>query len=196
MTVQPDDPCPACEEGELNIHKAIELGHLFKLGTKYSKAMKCLFTDSDGMEKPVVMGSYGIGIERIMAAVIDKFHDESGIVWPVSIAPFLAHIIAIDISNKQVTETANGIYEALQEEGIETLIDDRDERPGFKFKDADLIGIPIHIIIGERSLQDGCCEIRLRRETEKQKVKVDKALSFVSQKLELLSKEMQSGSAE
>lgn len=196
MTVQADDPCPACEKGTLTIHKAIELGHLFKLGIKYSQAMKCLFTDSDGKEKPVVMGSYGIGIERIMAAIIDKFHDEHGIIWPISIAPFLVHVIAIDVSNSKVMESATAIYEALLEKNVETLFDDRDERPGFKFKDADLVGIPIHVIIGERSLQDGCCEVRLREEPEKHRVKLDSVLPLVLQKIDLLSDSMRRGGAE
>jgi prolyl-tRNA synthetase len=191
MTVNPDDPCPACDKGRLRIHKAIELGHLFKLGTKYSKAMKCLFTDSDGTEKPIVMGSYGIGIERIMAAIIDAYHDEKGIIWPISVAPFIVHIIAVDVSNEKVAESSNGMYEALREQGIPTLLDDRDERPGFKFNDADLIGIPIHIIIGERSLQEGCCEVRLRKETEKHRVKLDDALSFVQKRIAHLSEEME-----
>jgi prolyl-tRNA synthetase len=149
--------------------------------------MKCLFADSDGTEKPIVMGSYGMGIERIMAAIIDRYHDDTGIVWPLSVAPFLVHIIAIDVSNDQVIGSANRIYKTLLDEGIETLIDDRDERPGFKFKDADLIGIPIHIIIGERSLREGCCEVRLRRETEKHKVKLDGVIAFVQEQLALLA---------
>ncbi len=190
MTVNPDDPCPACKTGKLNIHKAIELGHLFKLGQKYSKTMKCLFTDSDGSEKPIIMGSYGIGVERIMASVIDKFHDTNGIIWPISIAPFSVHIIAIDVSNERVMDAANSMYASLTEKGIATLIDDRDERPGSKFKDADLIGIPIHIIFGDRSLKEGCCEVRLRREEEKQQVKLDGVLPFVLEKLRLLNEEM------
>jgi prolyl-tRNA synthetase len=190
ITVQEGDPCPACEKGTLEVRKAIELGHLFKLGTKYSASMKCVFTDSDGSEKPIVMGSYGIGIERIMAAVIDRYHDEKGIIWPVSIAPFLVHIIPIDISNAQVGGAANTIYEQLGKEGIEAIIDDRDERPGFKFNDADLIGIPIHLIIGERSLKDGCCEVRLRRDEKKHLIALEEALSFVADQIKALSDEI------
>lgn len=186
ITVKAGDPCPQCKSGTLKIKKAIELGHLFKLGTKYSKSMKCLFTDSDGTEKPIVMGSYGIGIERIMASVIDKFHDKDGIIWPVSIAPFFVHIIPIDLTNLKVRETSNQIYNTFVKEKFECLIDDRDERPGFKFKDAELIGIPVHIIVGERSLKEGVCEVKLRREEKKSKVSPEKVIAFVK---ELISKE-------
>ncbi len=147
IIVKEGDPCPQCENGIIKICRAIELAHMFKLGTKYSESMKCFFTDSDGTEKPIVMGSYGIGIERIMASVIDKFHDKDGIIWPMSIAPFLIHIIPIDMSNNEVRKVSEQIYDILVKENMEPVIDDREERPGFKFKDADLIGIPIHIII-------------------------------------------------
>ncbi len=179
ITVKNNDPCPQCKNGTIKIKKAIELGHLFKLGTKYSKSMKCLFTDNDGTEKPIVMGSYGIGIERLMAAVIDKFHDNKGILWPVSVAPFLIHIIPIDISNDNVKETSEELYETFLRENIEPLIDDRDERPGFKFHDADLIGIPVQIIVGDRSLKEGFCEIKLRHEEKKQRISPSEVISFV-----------------
>ncbi|OQX56214.1 MAG: proline--tRNA ligase [Candidatus Cloacimonas sp. 4484_209] len=173
------DICPECGKGHLIIKSAIELGHIFKLGIKYSKSMKCFFTDKDGSEKPIIMGSYGIGIERIMAAVIDKHHDNNGIIWPVSIAPFLVHIIPTDISNKNIKDTTEEIYKKLIAENIETLLDDRDERTGFKFKDADLIGIPIHIIIGERSLAKGTVEVKLRRETQKNNISINNIIDFI-----------------
>ncbi len=179
ITPNEGDPCPQCSGGILRIKKAIELGHLFKLGTKYSQSMKCFFTDSDGTEKPVIMGSYGIGVERIMAAVIDKYHDSAGIQWPVSIAPFLVHLIPLDVTFEDVKNISERIYEELSENNIATLIDDRDERPGFKFKDADLIGIPIQIIVGKRSLQNGCCEIKLRREDKKHSISPNEVISFV-----------------
>lgn len=186
IMVRDGDSCPQCESGTLKINKAIELGHLFKLGTKYSQSMKCLFTDSDGTEKPIVMGSYGIGIERIMASIIDKHHDKDGIIWPIIIAPFLIHIIPLDMSNKDVRETSEKIYNEIIKENIELIIDDRDVRPGYKFKDADLIGIPVHIIVGERSLKDGFCEVKLRREEKKHKVSPKEVIPFVK---DLISQE-------
>lgn len=186
ITVKDGDPCPECKKGILRIRKAIELGHIFKLGTKYSESMNALFTDKDGKKKPIVMGSYGIGIERLMAAVIDKFHDKDGIIWPISITPFFVHIIPIDISNKIVKETTEQIYKALLNANIEPLMDDRDCSPGFKFKDADLIGIPVAIIIGERSLKEGFCEVKLRGEMKKNNISLKNVTKFVKN---LISKE-------
>jgi prolyl-tRNA synthetase len=188
INVKKGDPCPACNSGKLKISKAIELGHIFKLGTKYSKSMKSLFTDEDGTEKPIVMGSYGIGIERIMASVIDKFHDKNGIIWPVTVAPFLVHIIPLDMSNKKISKTAEVIYTKLTKEHLEVIIDDRDERPGFKFKDADLIGIPVQIVLGKRSLEKGVCEVKLRGKEKKYSVKPTEITEFVEK---LLNKEKQ-----
>lgn len=179
ITVKDGDSCPQCKDGILKIEKAIELGHIFKLGTKYSKSMKCLFTDKDGTEKPVVMGSYGIGIERIMAAVIDKFHDENGIIWPMNIAPFLIHIIPLDMSNESVRKTADQFYKKLLDLKLEPIIDDRDERPGFKFKDADLIGIPVQIVVGAKSLKQNFCEIKLREDDERQHIPINDVIPFV-----------------
>jgi len=186
LLIKEGDPCPKCRNQTLQIKKAIELGHIFKLGTKYSESMKCVFTDKDGAEKPIVMGSYGIGIERIMASVIDRYHDDSGIVWPMSISPFAVHIIPLDISNKNVLQTVEEIFETLEANNIETLIDDRDERPGFKFKDADLIGIPVHIIVGSKSLKQQLCEVKLRRQDQKKNVPITEIIPFV---IDLLSKE-------
>jgi prolyl-tRNA synthetase len=184
VMVEEEDPCPLCENGKLSIKKAIELGHLFKLGTKYSEAMKALFTDQDGKEKPIVMGSYGIGVERLMAAIIDKHHDGKGIVWPINTAPFLVHIIPIDVTNPKVKEISEKIYAEIKREKIEVLIDDRDERPGFKFNDADLIGIPIHIIIGSKSLTEGYCEVRLRCEEKKEHVRPEEIVKYVQNLIE------------
>ena len=188
ITVKEGDPCPQCENGIIKICKAIELGHMFKIGTKYSESMKCFFTDSDGTEKPIVMGSYGIGIERIMASVIDKFHDKDGIIWPMSIAPFFIHIIPIDMSNNEVRKVSEQIYDILVKENMEPIIDDREERPGFKFKDADLIGIPIHIIVGKRSLKNGFCEVKLRSEEKKTNVAPKEIVTYVRK---LISEEEQ-----
>ncbi len=188
ITVKEGDPCPQCENGTIKICNAIELGHMFKIGTKYSESMKCLFTDSDGTEKPIVMGSYGIGIERIMASVIDKFHDKDGIIWPMSIAPFFIHIIPIDMSNDEVRKVSEQIYNILVKENMEPIIDDREERPGFKFKDADLIGIPIHIIVGKRSLKNGFCEVKLRSEEKKTNVAPKEIVTYVKK---LISEEEQ-----
>ena len=156
------DRCPRCG-AELEFSRGIEVGHIFKLGTKYSEAMKATFLDRDGKEKPFIMGCYGIGVTRVAAAAIEQNHDENGIIWPITIAPFEVIIIPTNWDKEEVRETAEKIYEELIEAGIEVIIDDREERAGFKFKDADLIGYPFKIVVGERGLKKGVVEIKSRR---------------------------------
>ncbi|MEM2956612.1 MAG: His/Gly/Thr/Pro-type tRNA ligase C-terminal domain-containing protein, partial [Candidatus Pacearchaeota archaeon] len=153
--------------------KVIEIGNIFKLGTKYSVPLKAYYLDENGSEKPIVMGSYGIGPARIAAAVIEQSHDKDGIIWPQSISPFDVEILPLNVKEPKTLEIAEKIYKNLIENGLEVLIDDRDERAGVKFKDADLIGIPYHIIIGEKNIKDGYIEIKNRKTKEIQKIRVE-----------------------
>jgi len=159
-TVKAGEGCPRCD-GTLDVFKALEVGHIFKLGTKYSESMKATVLDADGKGVPIVMGSYGIGVERIMAAAIELHHDENGIVWPLSIAPFQVTVLTLG-PEPELKKAAEEIVEALSREGVEVLHDDRDERAGVKFKDADLVGIPIRIAIGKKGLAGGQVEWKLR----------------------------------
>ena len=147
------DPCPKCN-APLSVAPGIEVGQVFKLGTKYSQAMNATYLDESGKEQPLVMGCYGIGVSRTLAAVIEKHHDDDGIIWPVSIAPYHVIVVPVNWKDAEQKTTAEELYQRMQELGIEVILDDRDERPGVKFKDADLIGIPIRIVVG-RSVKDG-----------------------------------------
>lgn len=164
--VQEGDPCPR-GGGKLTLTRGIEVGHVFKLGLKYSEAMNAKFLDENGKEKFMVMGCYGIGISRVVAAAIEQNHDEYGIKFPPPLAPFHVFLLNLDIRSEQVNAKADEIYEFLQAEGIETLYDDRDERPGVKFKDADLIGSPIQLVVGGKGLERGIVEAKDRRTNEK-----------------------------
>ncbi|MBI5892869.1 MAG: proline--tRNA ligase [Deltaproteobacteria bacterium] len=160
--VQGDD-CPRCD-GKLEIMRGIEVGHIFKLGTKYSETMNAVFLDENGKEKPFIMGCYGIGIGRTAAASIEQNHDKDGIIWPMPLAPFHVHIVPVNVNDKKVMDAAENIYKDLEGAGIEILVDDRDERAGIKFKDADLIGIPIRLTIGSKNLENNMVEMKLRKE--------------------------------
>ncbi|MBE9520629.1 MAG: proline--tRNA ligase [Proteobacteria bacterium] len=160
-----NDPCPDCG-GEIELTKGIEVGHIFKLGDSYSKSMKATFQDSNGEDRFFIMGCYGIGVSRTVAAAIEQNHDENGIIFPLPLAPFQVIILNLDPKNEKINDAADALYSGLQEDGIEVLLDDRDERPGIKFKDADLIGIPLRVTIGKRFAQDGEIEIRTRRDGE------------------------------
>ncbi len=162
--VQVDDPCPECSS-PLEIKAGIEVGHIFKLGTKYSESMGVTYLDENGEEKPIVMGSYGIGITRLAAAAIEQNHDEHGIIWPQPIAPFQVIIVALG-GSEEVAAAAENLYQELQEAGVETLLDDREERAGVKFNDSELIGIPLRVTIGSRSLENDKIEIQVRRTGE------------------------------
>ncbi|HEX9050881.1 MAG TPA: proline--tRNA ligase [Anaeromyxobacter sp.] len=158
--VRPGEGCPRCD-GALDVFKALEIGHIFKLGTKYSESMRATVLDPDGKAVPIVMGSYGIGVERIMAAAIELHHDENGIVWPLAIAPFHATVLTLG-PEPELKKAAEEIVDGLAKEGVEVLYDDRDERAGVKFKDADLVGIPIRIAVGKKGLAGGQAEWKLR----------------------------------
>ena len=172
------DNCVKCGS-PLSIEKAIEIGNIFKLGTKYSVPLHAVFLDNNGQEKPMIMGSYGIGPARIAAAAVEQNFDKDGIIWPQNISPFDIEIIPLGASDNRTLEVVEAINKGLAEKGLEALIDDRDERPGVKFKDADLIGIPVHIILGEKSLKDNMVEIKNRRTREIQKVPVEDAINKI-----------------
>ena len=159
--VKEADPCPRCP-GLLKRARGIEVGHVFKLGTKYSKALKAVYLDAEGKEQYMHMGCYGIGIGRTVAASIEQNHDEQGIIWPLPIAPYQVIITPVNVNNEALAAAAAGLYRALTDKGVEVLLDDRDERAGVKFMDADLIGVPLRVTIGPKRLAEGQVEIRER----------------------------------
>jgi prolyl-tRNA synthetase len=162
---QEGDPCPRCP-GRLQISRGIEVGHIFKLGTKYSEAFGATYLDLEGKERSLVMGCYGIGVGRTAAAAIEQNHDDNGIIFPLAIAPF--HVLILPVNNKdaEIMKAAEELYGTLSEKGAEVLLDDRDERPGVKFKDADIIGVPLRLTVGEKNLKQGKVEIKARRSGE------------------------------
>ena len=175
---------------KLLFKKGIEVGQVFKLGTKYSEKLNAKFLDENGVEKPCLMGCYGIGINRIIASAIETGNDKDGIIFPVSIAPFEVIIVTVNQDDTSVVQAAEGIYRRLLDKGIDVLLDDRDERAGVKFKDADLIGIPVRITVGKKSLADGNVEIKLRSESEKQTVAVDQAVTKTIQSVNSLKERL------
>jgi prolyl-tRNA synthetase len=172
--IREGDACPTCG-GHLHLQVAIEVGHIFKLETKYSAPLGATFLDEDGFEKPLIMGSYGIGPGRVMAAAVEQHHDENGIVWPREIAPYDVHVVALPSAEEQAEEAAR----ALDEAGAEVLLDDRDARAGEKFADADLIGLPLRITVGKKTLEDGAVDVRDRQTGEEQRVSIAKLGSIV-----------------
>lgn len=162
--------------------KAIELGHIFKLGTRYSSAMKAHFLDENGKEKPIIMGSYGIGVERVMACYIEQNHDENGIIWNKALAPFDLHLIGVMIEKSEEVRTAcENLYAEFKKLGYEVLFDDRKERPGVKFNDADLIGLPLQIIVGNKNLADGNIELKIRKTGERMIISVNELVAKVNE---------------
>jgi prolyl-tRNA synthetase len=175
------DRCPRCDAGTFGAHRGIEVGHVFYLGTKYSESMKAAFLGTDGQERPIEMGCYGIGITRTVAAAIEQHHDDAGIVWPAPLAPFGAHVIPVNVTDATLRETAERVANELEGLGIDTLLDDREERPGVKFKDADLIGIPARVTVGSRALQKGCVELKPRAAKEAQEVPVGEVVKRIAE---------------
>jgi prolyl-tRNA synthetase len=165
------DACTKCGSA-LKLYRGIEGGHIFVLGTHYSAKMGATFLDESGASKPVVMGCYGIGVSRLVAAAIEQYNDENGIKWPMAIAPYQASVISLGKKGDEVSEAAEKIYEELLALGVEVLFDDREERPGVKFKDADLIGIPLRVTIGGRGLKEGVAELKSRDEAESKNVPI------------------------
>lgn len=172
------DPCPRCGAG-VRFARGIEVGHVFKLGTKYSKAMKALFLDQNGKERTMVMGCYGIGIGRTVAAAIEQNHDGDGIVWPLPLAPYSVIITPVNVNEKTLSDAAEELYRILTEKGVEVILDDRDERAGVKFKDADLIGIPYRVTVGPKRLAEGNMEIKNRRSGEISTLPVSEVAPFL-----------------
>lgn len=182
----PGDLCPKCEH-PLTQAQAIEVGHIFQLGTKYSESMKAFFSDEKGELKTFYMGCYGVGVSRIIAAVIEQYSDEKGIKWPLSLAPFEVHIILLLTDSEEVLEAAEELYRNLSASGYETLFDDRDETPGVKFADADLAGIPVHVILGKKFRDTGNVEVRWRLTGKKHEISLKEVTNFVK---EIRNKEM------
>lgn len=168
----------------LAFKKCIEVGHVFKLGTKYSDSMEAKFLDNNGKPQSLIMGCYGIGLNRIMAAAVEAHHDENGITWPMTIAPFEVVICALDMRVDEVTTMSNQLHDEMATAGIDVLLDDRDARPGFKFKDAELIGFPIRITVGKRGLADGIIEVLMRRTGEVHKIAPGEVVAFVTKHIE------------
>ncbi len=161
--VDDTNACPKCGAATIKRQQALELGHVFQLGTKYSQALNAVFIDEDGKQKPFIMGCYGIGVSRLIAAIIESHNDKGGIIWPRQVAPFDVQILPVQMQEEEVVKAAREIYDALVKTGREVLMDDRDESAGRKFNDADLIGIPCRITIGSKTLREGKVEIKDRR---------------------------------
>jgi len=179
-SVNEGDPCPKCESGKYKIKRGIEVGHIFILGKKYSESMQALYLDDQGKENPMIMGCYGIGVGRTAAAAIEQNHDDKGIIWPISLAPFQAIILPVNFSDDSVHSAAKEIYKSLWELGVETLLDDRSDRLGVKFKDAELLGIPIQIIVGPKNLGEGKIEIKVRKTGESQLISFPEEIAHIS----------------
>jgi prolyl-tRNA synthetase len=165
------DPCPSCDVGRLATYRGIEAGHIFILGTKYSEPMRALFIDEKQQQRTLVMGCYGIGVSRLVATTVEQHHDENGIRWPMSIAPYHVHLVTLG-KESDVTNTARALHDALERAGVDVLWDDRDERPGVKFKDADLIGIPLRVTVGAKGLATGNVELKRRDDTDPKRVEL------------------------
>jgi prolyl-tRNA synthetase len=177
------DPCPRCD-GKLILSRGIEVGHVFKLGVKYSEAMNARFLDAEGQEKPMIMGCYGIGVSRTVAAAIEQNHDDDGIIFPPAIAPFTVIVTPVGAKSSEIEEAAERVYGDLWNNSIDTLMDDRDERPGVKFKDADLIGIPFRVTIGKKALAEGKVELRNRQTKEMKLVEISEIVAAIKTGLE------------
>ncbi|MBW4056789.1 MAG: proline--tRNA ligase [Proteobacteria bacterium] len=180
-TVEAGDACPRCDTGKLEMWRGIEVGHVFKLGTKYSKALNATYLDANGREQIIFMGCYGIGIGRTVAAAIEQNHDENGIIFPIPIAPFHCSVVAVNTKDAGVMAAAEEIYFCLEKLGVEVLFDDRDERPGVKFKDNDLIGIPLRIVVGSKGLAEGKVEVKIRSTGEVLSLSLDEVATTVNQ---------------
>ena len=176
------EKCPICGK-ELKSGRSIEVGNIFTLGTKYSEIMKAYFADKDGKKKPIIMGCYGLGISRAMGAIVEVHNDKNGIIWPVSVAPYQIHLIEIRDEKSGIKKTAEKLYKSLQKEDIEVLYDDRDESPGIKFADADLIGIPLRIVVSERTIAKNSVELKKRDEERIELVKIDEIINKLKNNL-------------
>ena len=181
---QAGDACPECGK-PLRAERGVEIGNIFKLGTRYTDAMGCYFLDQEGQSRPVIMGSYGIGSGRLMACIAEEHHDEQGLIWPISVAPYTVHLITLAGRDKEsdISLIAEGLYKNLSAVGIEVLFDDRNESPGVKFNDADLIGLPIRLTVSQRALKNGGVEYKQRDQTERSIIPLEKVIAFVKQEI-------------
>ncbi len=179
------DHCPRCEHS-MRSSRGVEVGNIFKLGTRYSESMGCMYLDRDGKEKPVVMGSYGIGSGRLLASVAEAHHDDLGLIWPISVAPFHVHLVAL----RDGEEHADQLYERLRSAGVEVLYDDRHESPGVKFNDADLIGIPIRVTLSARTVKQDEVEIKLRSESESERIPLEEVGARIQALIQTLTAEI------
>ncbi len=171
-------PCPSCSWTDVEVVPAIEVGHIFKLGTKYSESMGLYFLDKDGKKKPVIMGCYGIGVSRLISAIIEQNNDEKGIIWPEEVSPFDLVLITVNISDATMASVSENLYATLKEKDLDVLWDDRDERAGVKFNDADLIGIPWQVVVGKKA-RDGVVEVKDRRSGEVREVKIEEVPDYL-----------------
>ena len=181
-TLQEGDPCPVCSQ-PVKHTRGIEVGQVFKLGTKYSESMGANYVDENHDEHPIYMGCYGIGVTRTLAAVVEQHHDENGIIWPMSVAPYHIMITVVKPDDEKQMEIAEKLYNDLTKRGCEVLLDDRNERPGVKFKDADLLGLPIGITVG-RDAAEGKVEYKLRSEAEKEVIDIRDAFERAAEKVD------------
>ena len=173
--LQEGDPCPICG-APVKHARGIEVGQVFKLGTKYSESMGAMYVDENQKEQPIVMGCYGIGVTRTLAAVVEQHHDDNGIIWPMSVAPYHVIITLVKPDDEVQATVAEKIYQSLADARVEVLLDDRKERPGVKFKDADLLGIPVRITVGKLA-GEGKVEYKLRRDADKEEITIEEAIS-------------------
>jgi prolyl-tRNA synthetase len=182
VNVQEGDACPDCGSPVM-LKRGVEVGNIFQLGTRYSVAMNCVFQNELGVNLPVIMGSYGIGVGRLLACVAEEHHDEHGLVWPITIAPYHVYLVVLPGKSLDVLPVAERIYQDLTDAGIEVLFDDRNDSPGIKFNDADLIGCPIRLTIGERSLKQGGVELKLRNEDEIKTIPVEQVVAVIKDEI-------------
>jgi prolyl-tRNA synthetase len=174
------DPCPRCS-AKLELRHTIEVGHVFKLGTKYTEALNARFLDAGEQLKPIIMGCYGIGVNRIIAGLIETCHDKDGIIWPMSVAPYEVVLTLVKVPDEASMKVARQLHDQLAATGIDVLLDDRDCRAGVKFKDADLIGVPLRVVIGERGLKEGKLEVKWRWEKEAGKIDLEGAAETLAE---------------
>ena len=177
------DPCPRCGS-PLGFTQGIEVGHVFKLGTRYSKKMNCVYLDEKGQLHPMLMGCYGIGVNRILAAAVENHHDAAGILWPPELAPYQVEIVSLDHKKMQIVETAHNLHDELTKAGLEVLWDDREAAPGVKFADADLLGLPVRVTVGKRTLEANTVDVRTRKNAEQKSVSLEKVVETVRNELE------------
>ncbi len=187
---QEGDTCPECDAA-LSASRGVEVGHIFQLGTRFSDALGCTFLDAEGKARPVIMGSYGIGVGRLLACIAEAHHDEQGLIWPISVAPFQVQLVSLAKGAGPGAEAADLLYVQLQEAGVEVLLDDRPENPGVKFNDADLIGLPLRLTLGERSLKKGVVELKIRGQLENTEVPLAEVVARVKAEIGVLQAALQ-----